>query len=115
MYALWHLCAHAYMTTCSHVSAAAHVQQHGRCARQQTFRSPVNEHLCGKMTAWRKSVDVVVLVRRHELNITHEDEVNALPQGYGRCRLVKMTKIIGPVQEHTARHNPGSFTPTLFV
>lgn len=72
MYALWHLCAHAYMTTCSHVSAAAHVQQHGRCARQQTFRSPVNEHLCGKMTAWRKSVDVVVLVRRHELNITHE-------------------------------------------
>ena len=68
MYALWHLCAHAYMTTCSHVSAAVHVQQHGRCARQQPyFQVPVNEHFCRKMMAWCKNVDVVLQVGGMEL------------------------------------------------
>ena len=27
-----------------------------------TFRSPVNEHFCSKMTAWHKNVDVVLQV-----------------------------------------------------
>ena len=32
-----------------------------------TFRSPVNEHFCGKMMAWCKNVDIVLQVGGMEL------------------------------------------------